>query len=230
MKGDPSELIKKHFEKKYYDYDRLILELVPKYEEMQRNVIDLLDFQEDKNLSVLDLGVGTGQTASLILKKFPNSELDGVDISPKMIEQAKIRLKDFLDRVSFAEKDIADLQIEKKYDACVGVLSIHHLNESQKPLLFKKVFDSLNDGGIFVIGDLIKFDSEELTNEKEEEWKNYIFRNFGEKEGKYWFDNYRKEDLPSSISDQLVWLKGLGFRDVECVWEHMNYAVIVGRK
>jgi tRNA (cmo5U34)-methyltransferase len=230
MKEDHSEIVKKHFEKKYYDYDRLILELVPKYEEMQRNIIDLFDFPKDKNLSILDLGVGTGQTASLLLKKFPNSKLDGVDISPKMIEQAKIRLKDFSSRINLIENDVANLQIEKKYDACISVLCLHHLNENQKPLIFKKIYNSLNNGGVFVIGDLIKFDSEKLTKEKEGEWKNYIFRNFGEKEGKYWFEIYREQDLPSTVSDQLRWLEELGFRGVECAWEHMNYAVIVGRK
>lgn len=230
MTKEHSELVKEHFEMKYYDYDELIQKLIPKYTEMHSLVVQLVDFPNDKKLSILDLGVGTGQTALSLLKKFSNANLDGVDISPKMIGQAKIRLKNFLDRITFSEQDIKDLKITKSYDACVAVLSIHHLNENQKPKLFRKIFDNLNENGVFVIGDIIKFDSEKETKDKEEEWRNFLIKNFGKKEGQYWFENYQEEDLPSSVSNQLKWLKQAGFKEVKCIWEHMNYAVFFGRK
>lgn len=230
MAKEHSELVKEHFEMKYYDYDKLIQKLIPKYTEMHNLVVQLVDFPNEKKLSILDLGVGTGQTALSLLQKFPNATLDGVDISPKMIEQAKIRLKNFLDRITFSEQDIKDLQIKKTYGACVAVLSIHHLNEKGKPKLFKKIFDNLNENGIFVIGDIIKFDSEKVTKEKEEEWRNFLIKNLGKKDGQYWFENYQEEDLPSSVSNQLEWLKQSGFKDVKCIWKYMNYTVFFGRK
>lgn len=230
MAKEHSELVKEHFEMKYYDYDKLIQNLIPKYTEMHKLVVQLVDFPKENKLSILDLGVGTGQTALSLLQKFPNATLDGIDISPKMIEQAKIRLKNFLDRITFSEQDIKDLKISKSYNACIAVLSIHHLNENQKPKLFRKIFDNLNDNGIFVIGDIIKFDSEKVTKEKEEDWRNFLIKNLGEKEGQYWFENYQEEDLPSSVSNQLEWLKQAGFKEVKCIWEHMNYAVFFGRK
>jgi tRNA (cmo5U34)-methyltransferase len=230
MATEHSELVKEHFEMKYYDYDKLIQNLIPKYTKMHNLVVQLVDFSKENKLSILDLGVGTGQTALSLLQKFPNATLDGIDISPKMIEQAKTRLKNFLDRITFSEKDIKNLKISKLYDACVAVLSIHHLNENQKPKLFRKIFDNLKVDGMFVIGDIIKFDSEKVTNEKEEEWRNFLIKNLGEKEGQYWFENYQEEDLPSSVSNQLEWLKQAGFKEVKCIWEYMNYAVFFGRK
>ena len=230
MAKEHSELVKEHFEMKYYDYDKLIQNLIPKYTEMHNLVVQLVDFSKENKLFILDLGVGTGQTALSLLQKFPNATLDGIDISPKMIEQAKIRLKNFLDRVTFSEQDVKDLQISKSYDVCVAVLSIHHLNEKQKPELFRKIFDNLNENGVFAIGDIIKFDSEKVTKEKEEEWRNFLIKNLGEKEGQYWFENYQEEDLPSSVSNQLEWLRQAGFKEVKCIWEHMNYAVFFGRK
>ena len=230
MTKEHSELVKEHFEMKYYDYDELIKKLIPKYTEMHSLVVQLVDFPEDKKLFILDLGVGTGQTALSLLQKFSNANLDGIDISPKMIEQAKIRLKNFLDKITFSEQDIKNLKITKSHDACVAVLSIHHLNENQKPKLFRKIFDNLNEDGIFIIGDIIKFDSEKVTREKEEEWRNFLIKNLGEKEGQYWFENYQEEDLPSSVSNQLKWLKQVGFKEAKCIWEYMNYAVFFGRK
>lgn len=230
MAKEHSELVKEHFEMKYYDYDKLIQNLIPKYTEMHNLVVQLVDFPKENKLSILDLGVGTGQTALSLLQKFPNATLDGIDISPKMIEQAEIRLKNFLNRITFSEQDIKDLHINTSHDACVAVLSIHHLNENQKPKLFRKIFDNLSNNGVFVIGDIIKFNSEKETKEKEKEWRNFLIKNLGEKEGQYWFENYQEEDLPSSVSNQLEWLKQAGFKEVKCIWEYMNYAVFFGRK
>lgn len=230
MTKEHSELVKSHFENEYEEYDELIQNLIPKYTEIHNLVVQLVDFPKENKLTILDLGIGTGQTAFHLLKKFPNTRLDGIDISQKMIGQAKIRLKYFLDKITFSEQDIKDLVIKDKHDVCVAVLSIHHLNEKQKLKLFKKIFDNLNENGIFVIGDIIKFNSEKVTKEKEEEWRNFLIKNIGEKDGQYWFENYQEEDLPSSVSNQLEWLKQAGFKDVKCIWEYMNYAVFFGRK
>ena len=90
--------------------------------------------------------------------------------------------------------------------------------------------DSLNEEGIFVIGDIIKFDTEKETRQKEEEWKEFFRPNFNEKEANYWFANYKEEDLPSSTMNQLKWLQEAGFKEVGVSWEHINFAVIYGKK
>lgn len=224
------KLVKEHFEMKYYDYDDLIKKLIPKYKEMHQKTVDLIDFPRDKELNILDLGVGTGQTALKLLNKYPKAKIDGFDISPRMIEQGKIRLKEYLNRITFIEKNIAQLNLSKKYNACIAVLSIHHLNEKQKSELFKQIYNHLSEQGILAIGDIIKFNSKQETKEKEKEWKQFLIDNLGKEEGNYWFENYQEEDLPSSVSDQLKWLKEAEFKEVGCVWQYMNYAVLFARK
>tara|TARA_Y100000034_G_C6850009_1_gene385536 strand:- start:600 stop:1271 length:672 start_codon:yes stop_codon:yes gene_type:complete len=222
---DHTKLVKDHFEIKYTDYDQLIRNLIPKYEEMHNLVVENIHFSKD--LKILDLGIGTGQTSLQILKQFPQAKIDGVDISKSMLVQAKARLKDY--NVQFFESDAMDFKFEKKYDAAVAVLSLHHLNSNQKQEFFKRVYKTLRDDGVFIIADIIKFDSVSETKEKEKEWKKFLINNLGEKEGNYWFDNYLEEDLPDSVNNQLKWLIAAGFK-AECIWEHLNYAVIVARK
>lgn len=230
MGKDHSALVKDHFEIKYEDYDNLIQKLIPQYAKMHDLVVKLVDFPRQKNLSILDLGIGTGKTALELLNKFPNAILDGVDISPNMIKQAKIRLSNELERINFHEQDIKELQIKKFYDVCVGVLSIHHLNEDQKPKLFNKIFKHLNENGIFIIADIIKFDSKAETKQKEDEWKQFLINGLGKQKGQYWFENYKEEDLPSSVPNQISWLKRAGFKCVECIWQHINYAILCAKK
>ena len=157
--------------------------------------------------------------------------IDGIDISPKMIQLGKIRLKKYLRSITFLERDIKHLTTpKKKYDACIAVLCVHHLNTQQKRILFKKIFKNLKSDGVFVIGDIIKFDSIKETKRMEKRWKIFLIKNLGKNEGEYWFKNYKEEDIPSSIPKQLQWLKKAGFRKTELIWQHMNYAVICGKK
>ena len=101
---------------------------------------------------------------------------------------------------------------------------------NRKQELFNKIFCSLGPEGIFVIGDIIKFDSDVETKEKEKRWKGFLINNLGQEEGSFWFKNYKEEDLPSSIPEQLAWLKNAGFTETKCLWEYMNYGVLFARK
>ncbi len=230
MNTGHSDLVKDHFEVKYYDYDTLIRKLIPHYDHMHRNVIEQVNTNSEKP-RLLDLGIGTGETALHLLQKYPQATIDGFDISPNMIEHGKNRLHKKIDQVHFTEQDIKNLDLgDTVYDACVAVLSVHHLTGEQKQELFAKVFHHLKKDGVFVLGDIIKFDTEDETRTKEDEWKAFLIQNLGEKEGQYWFDNYREEDLPSSVHSQLQWLRNAGFPAVQSVWEYMNYAVFFGKK
>jgi len=230
MKDEHSELVKDHFNLKYHDYDILIRKLIPRYEEMHQTVLNQLNFSDKSRIRILDLGIGTGETALRILEKFSYSFIDGFDISKKMIEQAKIRLKDKLGRVTFFEKDISELNILAKYDAVISVLCIHHLNPQQKQELFYKIFNCLNKSGIFIIADIIKFDSVKETKKQEEIWKTFLISNLGKNDGNFWFENYKQEDLPDSVNAQISWLKNAGFNETGILFENMNYAVFYGKK
>ena len=230
MENKHSELVKGHFDIKYKDYDTLIKKLIPKYEEMHDLILKNLHFKRKPKIRVLDLGIGTGKTSLEILKKFPDVTIDGVDISKNMIKQGKQRLRNYLSRVNFMEQDIAKLSLHGKYDAVVSVLCIHHLNQKQKKELFYKIFNLLKERGILIIADIVKFDSGRETTKKENEWKNFLIKNLGKKEGQYWFDNYKEEDLPDSVNNQLKWLKKAGFKEEKEIFKHMNYTTFYGKK
>ncbi len=230
MKGQHSELVKEHFDIKYKGYDKLIKKLIPNYERMHSLILKNLRFNKGIKIKVLDLGIGTGKTSLEIFLKFPNAKIDGVDISKNMIKQGKQRLRNYLSRLSFIEQDVAKLSLQGKYDTAVSVLCIHHLNSKQKQILFSKVFDLLKWNGIFIIADIVKFDSKKETAKNESKWKHFLIKNLGKKEGQYWFDNYLEEDLPSSVRNQLTWLKKAYFKEEKEIFEHMNYSVFYGKK
>ena len=59
---------------------------------------------------VLDLGTGTGKEARVVAKRFPDTEVVGVDLAPEMVEEAKRLLpSELAGRVSFQVADGASL-------------------------------------------------------------------------------------------------------------------------
>jgi SAM-dependent methyltransferase len=73
----------------------------------------------------LDLGTGTGKGARVVARRFPETEVLGVDLSPAMIEQAKRLLPTELGgRVRFEVADAAKLPAEDRAFDLVVLLNM----------------------------------------------------------------------------------------------------------
>jgi tRNA (cmo5U34)-methyltransferase len=225
-----SEIVRNQFDKEYGDYDNFIKKVVPGYEEMHKSVMKLLKYPKDSELNVLDLGIGTGKTAKAILDNFPKATIVGYDISPNMLSLAKKHLAIYKRRVKFIEGDIKDVLFNKKYDACVSVLAIHHLNLREKGELYKKIFQALKDEGIFVNGEVVKQKTKQEEDKVRGEWENILVKNLGKKEALEKIELFKKEDLPDKLSDQIRLLKESGFHKVEETWNYSIYSVFFAKK
>ena len=45
-----------------------------------------------------------------------------------------------------------------------------------------------------------------------------------------WIVQYRNEDRPARMTDQLKWLEDIGFSDIDIAWKYYNFAVYGGKK
>ncbi len=225
-----SQFVKKRFESEFEEYDENIKKIFPFYEEMNFEIIKKIGLVDKQELSMLDLGIGTGETTVKLLNQFPKLRVSGVDLSPGMLGIARGRLEEFGARVKLIEDDIINFKPKQQFDICVAVLSVHHLNQTEKPQLFEKIYNCLKNNGIFIIGDLVTGDSSEKTKQLEGQWEKYLIKKLGKEKAMEWMELYRKEDLPDSINIQLQWLNEAGFRGVECSWHKMNCAVLSGSK
>ena len=72
-----------------------------------------LDALSDAPKRALDLGTGTGKAAFAIARRFPEADVVGVDLAPKMIREAKrLTPPELSDRVRFEVGDASDLPFE----------------------------------------------------------------------------------------------------------------------
>ena len=156
-----------HITKKAFFYDHFFYvnenTLIPRPE--TEELIELIrnDFPQDKKLSIVDLGTGTGCIPITLSKLFPNAQVSALDVSSKALEVAQLNAKNLAASVHFIQQDLLqDFELNGKFDIIISnppyirnleksemhqnVLDFEpHLAlfvEDHDPLIFyKKVFD-----------------------------------------------------------------------------------------
>jgi tRNA (cmo5U34)-methyltransferase len=149
--------------------------------------------------TILELGIGTGETAKRVLAAHPDARLTAIDSSPEMVERARAVVPQADLRVARLEDPLPD----GPFDLVVSALAVHHLDGPGKGDLFRRVAAVLEPGGVFVLADVV-------VPEDEADVVTPI-------DGVY--------DQPDRVDDQLRWLRDAGF-DAETVWAYKDLAVL----
>src|SRR5215470_19026112 len=114
-------------------------------EERTRPARDLLaQVQLEQARVVVDLGCGPGNSTELLIARFPDAEVIGVDSSPDMLRQARERLP----RCKFVEGDLSTWMPEPGTDLLFGNAVFHWVPDHPKVLarLLEKWFRNFAQG------------------------------------------------------------------------------------
>ena len=163
------------------------------------DVYDELAKYLDKDSKVLDLGAGTGLELIELFKKLPDTRVTAVDISENMLE--KLKERDFKDKVTTICGNFFYVDFGDNYDAVISTSALHHFLMKDKIDLYKKIYDSLKEGGIFLNSDKIV-----LTNQEELDAIDFFNENINVKP---------HIDTPLSIEHEVEVLKESGFTEIE---------------
>jgi tRNA (cmo5U34)-methyltransferase len=223
--------VKQHFEAEARDFDRIILTLIPDYPRMVEALVTAIPFERTARFRAIDLGCGTGTVARAVVDAFPNASVTCVDLAENMIAMARSKLADYRD-VSYVISDINTLEFDGTYDAVVSSLALHHLvTDNDKRRFYRRIYESLNPGGVFYNADVVLASNEFLQGGYMKKWVEFMRCNVSEDEieGK-WIRKYQAEDRPAKLMDQLAWMADIGFTDIDVLWKYYNFAVYGGAR
>ncbi len=94
---------------------------------------------------VVDLGCGPGNSTELLVARYPQSDVVGLDSSPDMLRKARERLP----QCRFVEADIATWQPEPGTDLIFGNAVMQWLPDH--PAIMRRLLEALPAGGVLAI-------------------------------------------------------------------------------
>lgn len=126
-----------------HSYLDSVRDQVPLYDALQDAAVEAVPFPPE---TVLELGIGTGETASRLIRRFASARVTGLDSDPDMLFKAR----EVVDEVSLARME--DPLPDGPWDLVLSVLSVHRLTDDQKQTLFRRVREQAK---ALVIGDFV---------------------------------------------------------------------------
>jgi tRNA (cmo5U34)-methyltransferase len=174
---------------------------------MSAEIPDFVELQEQTAAAtegagvdaMLELGIGTGETARRVRAAHPAARLTAIDSSPEMLDRARSEFPDADLRVARLE----DALPKGPFDLVYSALAVHHLDGVGKRELFGRVAAALRPGGVFVLADVV------VPGDPADQQTPV--------DGEY--------DRPDRLDDQLEWLRQAGF-DAVAAWAHKDLAVV----
>jgi tRNA (cmo5U34)-methyltransferase len=196
---------------------------------------------------IIDLCCGDGLLAEKLLESKKEAIVYGLDGSAEMLQRATRRLRRFGSRFVPQWIELTNLEwrsLPEPVDALVSSMAIHHLDGPQKQTLFADIQKMLKENGLLVIADIIDPISEAGRRLASDLWDESVKDQSIEMDGNSEvYDFFRREkwnifrypdpediDKPSPLFDQLKWLEGAGFREIEVNWMLAGHAIFSARK
>ncbi len=207
-----------------YDKDRA--KLIPGHDRFYGWAAGLIPADAQR---ILDLGAGSGVLTAFVRKAFPEAQIHLLDFSAPMLELAEQRLGDDAG-VTYEVGDYTRVKLPKGLDAIVSALSIHHLDDADKPELFVRAHEALKPGGVFLNADQVLGPTPELEARYKALWLAQV-RESGATEQQIRDSLYRQqEDRCATVEQQLQWMRDAGFADADCWFKDNRFAVMAGTK
>jgi tRNA (cmo5U34)-methyltransferase len=219
--------------------------IIPNRKEQLDFLVDLLPWQWDESIRVLDLGAGFGAVAETVLHRYYQATVVCVDGSAAMMGHARPRLAKYGKQVELLLLDLADPNwctgVTGPFHAAVSAIALHHLTDERKQQLCREVFDLLLPGGLFLNDDVVEAPAAfqehfallaDRAIQEQEKARTGVLRSIeeirAERQARLRPAGQRSHIAP--LSDQLDWWHAAGFTAVDCYWKFLNLAIFGGVK
>ena len=211
-------------------YDNVVRQIMPFYDIIQSETVDLVRTLKPEVKQWLDTGCGTGNLIEIALRFFPDTAFVLTDPTELMLKRAKDRFKSFPDKhVRFLpptpSEGLLSYKNVLKPQVITAILCHHYFNKEQRRTATNVCFRLLDAGGVFIAVENIMPDSLQGTQLGLARWKRFQIEHgrknvMAEKHTK----RFNSEYFPITVNEHIELLKETGFRTVELFWKSQMQA------
>lgn len=200
------EKMNEFFDKRIEDYDEHMKNTIENYHEFYESVVS--EIEDDRELNILVLGCGTGAEITHLLNKTSRFKLTCYDLSTEML---KIFESKFIGQFEMTLKQTSYFNLEDvdAYDYVIAVMTMHHWEHNEKLDIYRRIFRSLKNEGVYIEGDyyVTLEDENKYLKEREEKLRGHDA-------------DYYHIDIPFHFSTQKRLLEKVGFKGFQRLYTY----------
>lgn len=199
------------------EYDEKINQTIPYYSDFYIQTLDVVEQCDFKKIDWLDLGCGTGSLEKLAFQRFSDVHFVLVDPSEKMLEQAKIKLRNHSLQYICASSDL--IHFSNRFNVVTAIQAHHYMQEEERKKATECVYRAMTKGGIYINFENIIPEDEEIKTFELLRWGRYQQRHGKtEEEAKAHNSRCGKNYFPLTANQHIQLLKDVGFSKVHIFW------------
>ena len=229
FKNSPQKLFE--FDEKVASvFDDMISRSVPFYRQNLALIVALVAHLGEKNAKICDLGCSTATLLLELSRQSPSYRLTGIDNSPAMIENARNKSAAFGAKIEFIEGDLNEFSFFKN-DIFIANYTLQFIRPPQRQSLVQKIYESLNEGGFFIMSEKILFEDKVLAKTIID-----IYGDFKQTQGYSRLEIAKKKEalenvlVPYSSKENAQMLANAGFTRVESFFKWANFESFIAFK
>jgi tRNA (cmo5U34)-methyltransferase len=187
--------------------------------------------------ALLDLGIGAGYVAGLILDSAPDVRITGIDINGEALEKARAALAPRARGLELIEANLESVDAvvlpAGAFRFAVSVLTFHDLPDDGKRAVITWAAERLAPGGHFLLLDRIRLPGRAQFPLQAAIWRR-IERVYGSamrsaEDYDAYLADLEAKNRPANFDDYMTWLAQAGLAPA-CLHLHGNIALFTGTK
>ncbi len=205
--------------------------LIPHMRDLQDTVFRLLPASRvGEGYRVLDIGTASGLLIERLMDEWPEAVVDMVHEAEPNLNVARQRLQRYGDRISYQFGDYTRMNFDGPYDAVISELEASFLENKSKRTLLSAAYAALRRGGRVISIVQVRGATDYLEAHYLAEWNRMIDELGATEADRKTTVITSARNRTSTLAQQLEWMAGDGFENVDCFVKFWRFAVIAGDK
>ena len=212
-------------------FDDMLSRSVPFYDEVRKLIISIILAEQGEGKRLLDLGSSTAKfLLDLDSKLSTKMYLKGIDNSQAMLDRARQKCQAFGADIDLELADMLEYPFGGD-DIIVANYTLQFIRPMQRPELMQKIYDGLNDDGMFIFSEKVVFEDKRLDKQLID-----IYYTYKKEQGYSAYEIAQKREalenvlIPFTIEENIQMCKKAGFTQISTLFQWGNFVTFIAKK